>query len=1097
MEQEQVISVPDPRIVQKIAESCNLGPLLARVLVSRGFIHPEQVEHFLRPDLKRDWIDPAKVPGLIEVAAALEGAIRAKKRILIYGDFDVDGLSATALMVRALATLGVRADYLIPNRIDEGYGFTPASFTRMLARKPEFVLTVDCGISAALEAAELARQGIQLAVTDHHEPSDAIPVGIPIADPKIDPSCPFIDLAGVGVALKLVALLGEHFEKPDLWRDLTDLAALGTMADLVPLRGENRALVVEGLRRIKDAPRPGIAALLALSHPKTRPGFLRASDLSFSLIPRLNAAGRMGDPTRALELLLCDDPLTAMHRAEELEELNQKRRAAEAALTTQALRQIEGRETRGTIVVASGEDWHEGVRGIVASRLAKRFKTPALVFSLVGDEARGSGRSTKGINLFALVESVADKVLRFGGHEGAVGITLKRADLADFTERITQAAAICAQQPESQHPLADAVISLAELTIPAVRELDYLEPCGQDNHEPHFLLPGVFLEDARAVGANRNHFSFMASDGRDRVSAIWFNCPDIDRLAEWRGVVDILCRLQVDEWNGRQRVKLMVEDVVTGDHDSHHRDEPQYSQCEDETHDPSHRDESQDSQHRDEAYDPSHRDKASLTEAFLGPGMKLHQAQAEVLDHLAQGESILTIMATGRGKSLIFQLHAAHLALVEHKVSIFVYPLRALIADQAFHLSERCKQLGVLVKSLTGETPQLERDAIFAELFAGRVHILLTTPEFLLFHGWRLEESGRIAFVVLDEAHHLATEGSDSRPAYHQAEHLRKTFPHAQFLALTATASDDEAKRIREALGITRTIIDTSMRPNLALDDARAIRDRATYLAALVARSELSLIYVNARAQAIVIAKELRERLHEQGHRIAFYHAGLPRETRLEVEAAFREGKLDALVSTSAFGEGVNLPGIRHVIHYGMPFSLIAFNQQSGRAGRDGRNATIHLLYNEQDSQVNRSLLARTHPTRDTLAILYRILRDRWTGMRPAMGFLPLDEEEVLAACRASDDSFLLDASGVRAGCVILAELGLIALSQTDAERLFELTELIGKVDLNDSSRYLEGQAAIRAFEEFQRWITCAVPTELLASLNRPIVPTSPLDGER
>jgi single-stranded-DNA-specific exonuclease len=372
-------------VSQILADACALTPLVARTLAARGIRTAAEAENFLHPSLERDWSDPAGISGLVAVTDTLEEAIRAGRRILVFGDFDVDGLSATACMVRGLAALGASAMHLIPNRMDEGYGLTAAALERVYEHDPELVITVDCGISSRNEVEQMRARGIEVLITDHHEPSDAIPTDVPVADPKLEKDSPQSILAGVGVALKLIALLGERFAHPQLWRDLVDLATLGTLADVMPLTGENRALVIEGLALIERSPRPGIAAALALSQRNGHA--LTTTDLSFGLIPRLNAAGRMGDPSTALALLIDDDPARSFKTAAALDAANRERRATESALLAEARAQAEPLSRRQKIVVVAGEGWHEGVRGIVASRLASRYGVPA------GHRADGADRA--------------------------------------------------------------------------------------------------------------------------------------------------------------------------------------------------------------------------------------------------------------------------------------------------------------------------------------------------------------------------------------------------------------------------------------------------------------------------------------------------------------------------------------------------------------------------------------------------------------------------------------------------------------------------------------------------------------------------------
>ena len=296
----------------------------------------------------------------------------------------------------------------------------------MKALNPELIVTVDCGIACRDEVNGILADGVDVVITDHHEPPELCPVGVPLVDPKTDPSCPSSILAGVGVALKVVQALGGRFGYPHLWRSYTDLATLGTVADLMPMRDENRALVADGLSHINESPRPCLAALLGQAGAAGKP--VTATDLSFSIIPRLNAAGRLGDAQVALDLLMTDDFDTACKLAAELEATNDKRRAIESELSEVARAQATEVYHGQRALVVAGAGWHEGVKGIVASRLVHTYGVPCLLFTIDGDEARGSGRTVGQVNLFQAVESVADLTTRFGGHEAAVGVTLPAGD---------------------------------------------------------------------------------------------------------------------------------------------------------------------------------------------------------------------------------------------------------------------------------------------------------------------------------------------------------------------------------------------------------------------------------------------------------------------------------------------------------------------------------------------------------------------------------------------------------------------------------------------------------------------------------------------
>ena len=311
------VHAADPRAVARLRERFQLPEFIATIMAGRGIVADDQAERFLHPNLDRDWANPYDMPGIGPVVDALESAIRDRRHVVVFGDFDVDGVSATTVLTRGLRALGGYATPFIPLRFEEGYALTDASYQRVKQLNPELIVTVDCGIACRDEIAAIIADGVDVIVTDHHEPPEQCPENIPLVDPKTDPNCISSILAGVGVALKVVQALGGRFGYPHLWRSYTDLATLGTVADLMPMRDENRALVADGLDHINNAPRPCLAALLGQAGVAGKT--ISATDLSFSLIPRLNAAGRLGNAQIALDLLMTDDFDTACKLAAELE----------------------------------------------------------------------------------------------------------------------------------------------------------------------------------------------------------------------------------------------------------------------------------------------------------------------------------------------------------------------------------------------------------------------------------------------------------------------------------------------------------------------------------------------------------------------------------------------------------------------------------------------------------------------------------------------------------------------------------------------------------------------------------------------------------
>ena len=1090
---------------REIQAEFGLPHFVASVMVAHGVRSIEQAATFLNPDLDRDWCDPYLIPAMKEAADRIEQALRDGERILVFGDFDLDGISATAVLTRGLRKLGGHVDWLIPRRFDEGYGITDAAIERAEQFNSNLVVTVDCGISNGNEVRDLLERGIDVVVTDHHEPGSNVP-DVVVTDPKLDPDCPSTVLAGVGVALKLVQVVGARFGKPNLWRDYTDFATLGTVADLMPLTGENRALVADGLKRMNEAPRPCIAALVGVCNVADKR--LTSTNLSFSLVPRLNAAGRMGNADLALELLMEDDFEQACAKAAELDAVNDRRRAIEADLAQAASVQAEQEYHGERALVVAGEGWHEGVKGIVASRLVSKYGVPALLFTIEGDEARGSGRSVGQVNLFKAVESCSDILTRFGGHEAAVGVTLPVDKLPEFRARLCD---YMGKLPESSfHPLVkvDAQVDLGELTIENVEQLERLAPFGQENPTPRFMLRNVRLANCRAVGATKNHLSCTLTDGVNRVDGIMFHCDHIDTLLTCGCVVDAVFEAQIDEWRGRRKVKCMLQALepaalcpamraclppddieFVGEMYDEWNQERDLSEIEADQNVDVTPAESRAYWESVAAHDPDSFDDA-VVGALIGDG-DLHAAQREALDALSQGRSILAVMGTGRGKSLIFQVHAARIAVRDHAASLFMYPLRALIADQRFHLTEMLEPFGLSVAVLTGETEQAERRRVYRGLSEGTVDVVLTTPEYAVLHAPELARSGRIRFLAVDEAHHMAERGGRKRQAYAALRGFIHDLGNPTVLALTATAPDNVAETVRRELQLDGYVYDAADRPNLAIDDRRGLRDKDSYLAGIVGTGEKTIVYVNSRVGTVELARQLRMLVPQVAMQIGFYNAGLSREERQRVERLFRDDVLRVLVCTSAFGEGVNIRDVRHVVLYGMPFSEVEFNQLSGRAGRDGTQAVIHLLYGRRDVETCEGILRTTAPRHDDMAQIYRELRRmQREHVQGVQGWLSASDDELAQRCNRAVIVPQVCANAVK----VFSDLGLVDVESDDGTegRRLRVVEGASRVELTDSVYYREGTEEIGAFEHFRDWALGASADELRNRMIRPILPTDP-----
>ena len=449
---------------------------------------------------------------------------------------------------------------------------------------------------------------------------------------------------------------------------------------------------------------------------------------------------------------------------------------------------------------------------------------------------------------------------------------------------------------------------------------------------------------------------------------------------------------------------------------------------------------------------------------------------------IIESEELVTdFLSTGYPVDGVFA-HSDHAA---------VGALRALVADQAYHLSSTMAALGIGVGVLTGETVEAARDDVFAGLASGRTGIVLTTPEFLSIHRDRFARSGRIGFVVIDEAHHAGLAKGGDRSAYLDMPDILKALGDPVVMAATATATAPVVAELARMLPITRTVVDETVRENLQLEDDRDLASRENRLVSIVATGEKTVIYVNSRDQSVALAKTLRKRVPDCATRIAFYNAGLARSDRRRVEEAFRDGSLSCIVSTSAFGEGVNLPDIRHVVLYHMPFGSIEFNQMSGRAGRDGQPAVIHLLYSSRDARINERLLDCYAPERDELVTLYRALQTMWRSNRGKTGddSFSASDIDIAQMCLAIDARTPVDERSVASGLGIFEELGFCRVSGFDDTRRIAMAENPGRVQLSRSIRYLEGLRSRMEFSAFRSWALDSCASDMLAKVNRPIVP--------
>lgn len=568
MIQAWVESPADLAAASALTASAGLHPVLARILAGRGYDDPGQIADFLRPTLAA-MPDPFLLKGMERTVERLCQARQSAESVCIYGDYDVDGLTSTALLKTFLADCGIMASYFIPNRFDDGYGLNGEAIRRIVTSGVSLIITVDCGIVSFDEARLCRDLGADLIVTDHHTPRDTVPDACAVINPH-QPGCtyPYKTLAGVGVAFNLaVALrsrlrmqgLFEHRPEPDV-RQLLDLVALGTIADVVPLTGQNRLYVQQGLRLLKRGGRPGIAALKRVAGVE---GDISCGQVAFRLAPRLNAAGRMESAVPGVELLITDDHRRAAVIAGELDAANSERQAVERSLFEDAARQVEqsGIWPACRSIVLASPVWHQGVIGIVASRMVERYYRPTILIAVGQDgEGRGSGRSIPGFDLLAAIDACRDTLSRFGGHRQAAGVALSASQVAEFADAFEAEARKRLGDDHCQPCLTlDCRVEPDEVTAALAEQLKQLEPFGAGNPEPVLMMNALDVTGRRVVGEHHLRLH-LKRDGRS-FTAIGFRMAGLT----FGDTVDLAFVPEITTWNGTSRLQLKIKDIRTAE----------------------------------------------------------------------------------------------------------------------------------------------------------------------------------------------------------------------------------------------------------------------------------------------------------------------------------------------------------------------------------------------------------------------------------------------------------------------------------------------------------------------------------------------------
>ena len=544
--------------VEEISKKHNISELLSTVLINRNIIKDEEIKLFLNPT-RNDFHDPFLMPDMEIATNRILQAIKNKEKTIIYGDYDVDGITSITVLSKFLKENGLEVGYYIPNRLEEGYGLNKDAIKQIADDGYKLVITVDCGISGIEEVDYAYNLGMEVIITDHHEPLDILPKAIAVIDCKRKDNKYFCNcLAGVGVSFKLIQALSIKLNLDEKeYLKYLDIVCIGTISDIVPLIDENRIIAKLGLKLVEQTRNPGVKAILDAAGYKE----INSNTISFGIAPRINACGRMGHEEDALKLFLTDNIKEAIMATDKLNVYNRKRQEIEKKIYTEALEEIEKENLQNNnVIILDAEDWHHGVVGIVASKITDMYYKPSILICFDGEDGKGSGRSIAGFDLHDALCKVSDSLEKYGGHAMAVGLSLKKSNFEKFKNELEKIAKSSKINELIPVIYVDKEITLKDLTVENVNSLQLLEPYGEANKAPIFLYRNLKIDSIRALSEGK-HLKLTLKDGNTIINAIGFNMGNYSGEFLIGDKIDVLGMLEINEFNGVKSVQINMKDI--------------------------------------------------------------------------------------------------------------------------------------------------------------------------------------------------------------------------------------------------------------------------------------------------------------------------------------------------------------------------------------------------------------------------------------------------------------------------------------------------------------------------------------------------------
>lgn len=547
----------DNQKVEELVKKRHITNLLASILVNRGIIDGEKINVFLNPT-RKDFYNPFLMPDMEIAVKRIVKAIENKEKIMIYGDYDADGITSITVLKKYLNEIGLKTGEYIPNRLNEGYGLNKDAISKIYNDGYKLMITVDCGISGLEEVDYANSLGMEIIITDHHEPAEKLPEAIAVIDAKRkDNKYPFNQLAGVGVVFKLIQAISTELKLEEKeYLKYLDLVCIGTISDIVPLVDENRVIAKLGLKLIEKTKNIGLKTLLNIADLRK----IDSTAISFGVAPRINACGRMGFQEEALQLFLTEDSGEATKIAKRLVQFNQERQAKEKQIFEEVIEKIEKDNKDKKCIVLAEENWHHGIIGIVASKITEIYYKPSILICLEGDKGKGSGRSIPGFDLYTALTKCSDYIEKFGGHSMAIGITIKKENfekLKEAIEKYAQESNISDIMPIIN---IDKEINLKNINIEEVKSLELLEPFGEANKMPLFLLRNLKIDSIRALSGGK-HLKLTLKQDNNIVDAIGFNMGDLSKEYLLGDKVDVVGTIEINSFGNKENIQINLKDI--------------------------------------------------------------------------------------------------------------------------------------------------------------------------------------------------------------------------------------------------------------------------------------------------------------------------------------------------------------------------------------------------------------------------------------------------------------------------------------------------------------------------------------------------------